>query len=140
MLSFCLRVMNTYSWVFTMICFSKCAISVKLLKNVKLSAILLIHYVIYISLDVQVQDVKTIQSFGFFLGQNVMLPIQSRPIEMRILHRNERCSKACSAHFAPAAYFTAAILFFLPFCEWAKWRTKEGLKSSNQGYRGGLEL
>ena len=43
--------------------------------------------------------------------------LQSRPIEMRILHRNERCSKACSAHFAPAAYFTAATLFFLPFCE-----------------------
>ena len=50
-------------------------------------------------------------------------------------YRNESCSKACSAHFAPAA-----ILFFLPFCEWTKWRTKEGLKSSNQGYRGGLEL
>ena len=65
--------------------------------------------------------------------------LQSRPIEMRILHRNENCSKTCSAHFAPAAYFTAATLFFLPFCEWAKWRTKEGLKSSNQGYRGGLE-
>ena len=43
--------------------------------------------------------------------------VLSRPIEMRILHRNERCSKACSAHFAPAAYFTAATLFFLPFCE-----------------------
>ena len=27
-------------------------------------------------------------------------------------YRNESCSKACSAHFAPAA-----ILFFLPFCE-----------------------
>ena len=27
-------------------------------------------------------------------------------------YRNESCSRACSAHFAPAA-----ILFFLPFCE-----------------------
>ena len=27
-------------------------------------------------------------------------------------YRNESCSKACSAHFAPAA-----ILFFFPFCE-----------------------
>ena len=50
-------------------------------------------------------------------------------------YRNESCSKACSAHFAPAA-----ILFFLPFCEWTKWRTKEGPNSSNQGYRGDVEL
>ena len=50
-------------------------------------------------------------------------------------YRNESCSKACSAHFAPAA-----ILFFHPFCEWTKWRTKEGPKSSNQGYRGDVEL
>ena len=70
--------MNTYSWVFTMICFSKCAISVKLLKNVKMSAILLIHYVIYISLDVQVQDVKTIQSFGFFSGAKCIVTYSTK--------------------------------------------------------------
>jgi len=52
-----------------------------------------------------------------FTDNTLAVLLQSRPIEMRILHRNERCSKACSAHFAPAAYFTAAILFFLPFCE-----------------------
>ena len=31
------------------------------------------------------------------------IKLQSRPIEMRIFHRNESCSKACSAHFATAA-------------------------------------
>ena len=43
--------------------------------------------------------------------------IQSRPIQMRIYHSNESCSQAYTANFAPAAYFSAAILFFLPFCE-----------------------